>query len=89
MINRQLYVKKENCPFDLEYFPEVSIYKFNNINYVKIDVCSYVGDFSEMCIVDVELTEQIKNKDAGKFNGFGTVPDKDFSPVLTSYLEEF
>ena len=42
-----------------------------------------------MCIVDVELTEQIKNKDAGKFNGFGTVPDKDFSPVLTSYLEEF
>ena len=37
-MNKQKYIKIENCPFDLDFFKNIPIYDINNKQYVKINV---------------------------------------------------
>ncbi len=86
-MNKQKYIKIENCPFDLDFFKNIPIYDINNKQYVKINVLC--EEWKSMFLVDVELTEQIDNKNAGENTGFGTTPLKDFLPCKTCYIEVF
>lgn len=87
-MEEQLYIKIETSPFDSEDLSEWEIptYTFNDGEYIKINVCDYVGDFSNMSIVDIELTEAKENEGAGDFNGMGTTATKDFYPLYTELI---
>ena len=87
-MEEQLYLKVEDSPFDEDDLKEweIPIYEFAEEEYIKIDVCEYVGDFSKMFIVDIELTEAEENEGAENFNGLGTTAKKDFHPVSTELI---
>ena len=90
-MNKQIYIKVDNCPLDIEEIGNIPTYqnRRTSVLYVKLNVCEYVGDYKNMSIVDVELTEQNANKNAGEFNGFGTIPSKDFLPCCVECFEFF
>ncbi len=87
-MEEQLYIKIEDSPFDEDDLREwnIPIYDFDGEDYIKIDVCDYIGDFSKMFIVDIELTEVIENEGVGNFNGLGATAKKDFHPVSTELI---
>ena len=87
-MEEQLYLKVEDCPLDREDLEElkIPIYTFSDEEYIKISVCDYVGDFSKMSIVDIELSEMKENEGAGEFNGLGTTATKDFYPLYTELI---
>lgn len=90
MEQEQLYIKVEDSPFDRDDLSEwnIPIYNFSDGEYIKINVCDYVGDFSNMSIIDIELTEAKENKEEGEFNGIGTTAKKDFYPIYTELIKK-
>lgn len=88
-MNEQLYLKVEDSPIDEEDLKDLNIpiYKFNNIDYVKINICEeFKEEWAGFIIVDIELTEMKENENQGGFNGMGFNSKKDFFPIYTELI---
>ncbi len=91
MKQEQLYLKVEDVPnFDKEDLInlEVPIYKFNDVEYIKINITDNFKneDWEKYNIIDIELYEMKENENAGEFNGMGNTAKKDFFPLNTELI---